>query len=375
MIKLAAPLIEQDDLDAVRDVLSSGMLVQGAHAARFEAALAEYVGVSHAIVVSSGTAALHLALLSVGVRPGDCVAVPAFSWPATANVVALSGARPVFVDIDPVTFNMDPSDLAKVMAENRVRAVLPVHAFGGMAPMAELLEVAAGVPVIEDAACALGAGVADRAAGSWGVAACFSFHPRKLITTGEGGAVVTDDEEVARAVRSLRNHGLSSTAQVPDFVRPGFNLRLTDFQAALGCTQLAKLDRILAGRRIQADLYGELLHGTNLQPPGRLDGSQHTYQSYVCIADEVFDTERDQVLELLRGSQIEATIGTHHIPLTSWYRQSGGYERGDFPVTDAVFDRAISLPLHHRLTPEEQEKVVRCLVASLTKVIDRSEST
>src|SRR3972149_6872416 len=204
MIRLTIPSIEEDDLKATREVLESGFLVQGAQVAEFERSIASYVGVKHVVAVSNCTAALHLALLALDVRPGDLVLVTTYSWVATANVIELCGAQPVFVDIQPDTFNMDPERLAESLGRlmataetaRRVKAILPVHTFGQMADMTAITKIAEqyGVPVIEDAACSLGAKWEERQAGSWGVMGCFSFHPRKAITTGEGGALTTNDE-------------------------------------------------------------------------------------------------------------------------------------------------------------------------------------
>jgi len=253
MIRLTIPSIEEDDLQVAREALASGFLVQGARVAEFEKSIALYVGVKHVVAVSSCTAALHLSLLALDVRAGDLVLVTTYSWPATANVIELCGAQPVFVDIQPDTFNMDPGLLAgtlgKLMATaetaRRVKAILPVHTFGQMSDITAIIEVAGkyGIPVIEDAACALGAKWEGRNAGSWGVMGCFSFHPRKAITTGEGGAITTNDDGLARKLRALRNHGLDPEASSSDFIMPGFNYRMTEFQAAFGTSQMKKLDR------------------------------------------------------------------------------------------------------------------------------------
>src|SRR5207247_11463067 len=187
VIRLAVPSLDEDDFLAVRQVLATGFLVQGPHVAALEAEFADYLGVTHAIAVSNCTAALHLSLLALGVGPGHRVAVTAYSWPATANVIILCGAEPVFVDIDLDTYNMAPAALEQVLEQQSVKAIMPVHTFGNMADMPRILEIAEKhrLPVIEDAACALGSEMHGRKAGSWGVLGCFSFHPRKAITTGE----------------------------------------------------------------------------------------------------------------------------------------------------------------------------------------------
>lgn len=367
MIRLAVPSIEEDDLAAVHAVLESGFLVQGARVAEFERAVAGRAGCTEAVAVANCTAALHLALLALDVGPGDRVAVSTYSWPATGNVIALCGAEPVFVDVDPATYNLDPEALRGALAEGPVRAVLAVHAFGGMADMPRVLEIARehGVPLLEDAACALGASLEGRPAGGWGAAGCFSFHPRKAVTTGEGGVVTTDDAAIARRVRVLRNHGLDPDAPAPDFVAPGYNVRMTEFQAALGVTQMAKLDRVVAARRAGAARYDRLLAGTGVEIPAALAPEAHVYQSYVPLLPREAAPRRAEIIAALRERGVETTIGTYHMPLTRYFRERGGHAPGDFPVTDDVAARALSLPLFEALTAEAQETVVRELVSLL----------
>lgn len=360
MIRLTIPSIDEDDLQAVRDTLASGFLVQGPRVAAFEQAVAEYVGTEHAVAVSNCTAALLLALMAIDVGPGDRVAVTTYSWPATANVIALCGAEPVFVEIEAGTFNMDPVALAETMQRSNVKAILPVHTFGGIADMPKILAVAAqyGVPVIEDAACALGAELDGRRAGTWGLMGCFSFHPRKAITTGEGGIVTTDDAALVRRLRMLRNHGQDPDAPVPDFVLPGHNMRLTEFQAALGGTQIRKVERIIASRRAQAARYDKLFQSTELVPSRALSGSRHVYQSYVALLPQKAAPRRTEIIAALKSQGIETTIGTYHLPLTTYFRNRGGYAVGDFPVTDDVAARSISLPMFEGLEFAQQEQVV-----------------
>jgi len=369
LIRLTVPSIEEDDLQAVREVLLSGFLVQGARVETFERAVARYVGVEHAVAVSSCTAALHLALLALGVGKGDRVAVAAYSWPATANVIVLVGAEPVFVDIDSDTFNMCPNALEEALKSASFKAVLPVHTFGGLADMPRIFEIAGrfGVPVIEDAACALGTELNERKAGTWGIMGCFSFHPRKAITTGEGGMVVTNDSTLACKVRILRNHGLNPAVGSPDFVDAGYNLRLTEFQAALGNTQLAKLERIITQRRAGAAHYDLLLRDTDVRPPGALSDSRHVYQSYVTLLPAEVAPRRGTMIADLKSQGIETSIGTYHLPLTTFYRTRDRYRLGDFPVTDDVFARALSLPLYGGMTSGDRETVVRLLTKNLAE--------
>lgn len=375
MIRLTIPTIEEDDLQAVCEALASGYLVQGPRVAAFEQAVADYVGVQHAVAVSNCTAALHLSLLALDTQPGDLVIVTAYSFIATANVIELCGAQPVFVDIQPDTFNMDPNRLEDVLKRlmsvretaRRVKAILPVHTFGQMADMPAILELANRyeLPVIEDAACALGATLHGRQAGTWGVMGCFSFHPRKAITTGEGGMVVTNDAGLARRLRALRNHGQDPESSLPDFIMPGFNYRMTEFQAALGLTQMAKLDRIIAARRRLAKHYDDLLKDTPLQIPVVAPGSQPVYQSYVVLLPEQAAVRRAEIIARLKEQGIETTIGTWHIPMTTYFRAQYGCKVGNFPVTDRVFRQALTLPLYECLQESEQAIVVQQLVSAL----------
>ena len=369
MIRLTVPSIDDQDLRAVSEVLASGYLVQGPRVAAFEQAVATYVGTQHAVAVSNCTAALHLGLLALGVGPGDLVVVAPYSWPATANVIELCGAQPVFVDIRRDTFNLDPAKLAETLDRlmrnpqqaPRVKAILPVHTFGQMADMPAILEIAQryNLPVIEDAACALGAAIQGRKAGTWGVMGCFSFHPRKAITTGEGGIVTTNDPALVRRLRALRNHGLDPESPAPEFILPGFNYRLTEFQAALGITQMAKLDRIIAARRRQAAVYDRLFNGTVVQPPTLLPQSQPVYQSYVVRLPAAVASHRSAIIHALKQQAIETSIGTWHIPMTAYFRERYGYKAGDFPAADEVFSRTLTLPLYEAITDRDQQVVAR----------------
>lgn len=370
MIRLTVPTIEEDDLQAVRESLASGYLVQGALVAAFEQVVADYVGTKHAIAVNNCTSALLLALMALDIGPGDRVAVTTYSWPATANVIALCGAEPVFVEIDARTFNLDTHALSETLKTNDVKAILPVHTFGGIADMPRILDVASqyGVPVIEDAACALGAEIQGKRAGSWGVMGCFSFHPRKAITTGEGGMVTTNDDKLARRVRTLRNHGQDSESAVPDFVEPGHNMRLTEFQAALGIAQMRKVERIIEARIKHAEHYDHLLAGHGFVTPQALE-SRHVYQSYVVLLPREIAQARSEMIAALRIHGVETTIGTYHLPLTTYFRKRGGFKLGDFPVTDDIAARAISLPLFESLTDEQQRRVVGTLVTTTNQLL------
>lgn len=380
MIRLTIPSIEKDDLKAVSEVLNSGYLVQGSWVARFESEVANYVGCKYAVAVSSCTAALHLALLAISVSPGDLVIVSSYSWPATANVVELCRAQPVFVDIQPDSFNIDPdrleNTLIKLMVNpetaKRVKAIIPVHTFGQLANMSSILEIAERyqIPVVEDAACALGATLNSKNAGSWGIMGCFSFHPRKAITTGEGGMITTNDPNLVRKLRALRNHGIDPDIPTTDFILPGFNYRITEFQAALGITQMRKLERIIIRRRRSAAYYNYLLKDTNLQQPIVSNGNKHIYQSYVIMLPQKIASKRDEIIAHLRNFGIETSIGTWNIPLTTYFRSRYGYKNEDFPVVDHVFKRSLTLPLYEGILETDQETVVNCLIQKINNYED-----
>jgi perosamine synthetase len=372
LIRLAEPDIDDADLGAVAEVLRSGWLVQGPRVASFEQAVTGRTGSRHAVAVANGTAALHLALLALDIGPGDLVAVATYSWPATANVIALVGATPVFVDIDPLLWAMDPAALARAFsAHPGIKAVMPVHAFGAMAPMPALRAIADGhgIPIVEDAACAIGAVLEGRAAGSWGRLGCFSFHPRKTVTTGEGGMVTTDDDTLARRLRILRNHGLDPQSTTPEFVAPGFNLRLTEFQGALGVTQLAKLDRLLDRRREVARGYAEALRGSGLVTQSSLAPDAHSWQAHVSLLPSRLAGERAAIIAELRAAGVEAQIGTHHQPLTKYFRESGRHRVGEFPVTDDIAARALALPMHAGLSADD----VTFVAEQVKRVLQRRE--
>lgn len=380
MIRLTIPSLDESEQDAVREVLASGYLVQGERVARFEQAVAEYVGRKHAVAVSNCTAALHLSLLALEIGAGDMVVTTAYSFVATANVVELCSAEPVFVDVQPDTFNLDPNRLeerikklrSSAASSHRLRAILPVHTFGQVADMTALQQIsdAYGLPIVEDAACALGARWEGSPAGSWGVVACYSFHPRKAITTGEGGMIISDDADLVRTMRALRNHGQDPSAPYPDFVMPGFNYRMTELQAAIGLVQMEKLERVISARRRLAANYDRLLANTPLQPPFVPPNSHPVYQSYVIMLPEELALHRAAIIRWLKAEGIETTIGTWHMPMTTYFRSRYGYQPGDFAVTDRVFARSLTLPLYEDMKVSDQERVVSLVLAALRAARD-----
>ena len=342
-IRLARPDVGADELDAVRDVLETGQLTMGPVVGEFEDELARACETEYAIAVSSGTAALHAAVLALELQPGDEILVPAYTFPATANVVLLAGLKPVLVDVDPETMNLDP---ALVEVGPRTKAIMPVHLFGRPARIEALPDL----PLIEDAAGALGARRRDRACGSLGLMGCLSFHPRKIVTTGEGGAITTSDERIVDASRRFRNHGWRSLAGA-DMPEPGLNYRLSDILCAVGLPQIRRLDELLEARTRIAAAYSERLRDLPVVLPTADEGDVHGWQAYVVQVDR-----RDEVLAALRAEEIEAQIGTLAVNRLAPYR-----DQGAFPEADRVFERALALPFHTSLTESELDRVAEAL--------------
>ena len=344
-VRLGKPDVGAEELAAVAAVVETGMLTMGPKVAEFEAEIAKACGTAHAVAVSSGTAALHLAVIALGLEPGDEVLVPAYTFPATANVVALSGLRPVLVDVDPVTMNVDPT---KIDVGPRTKAMLAVHLFGRPARVEALPDL----PLIEDAAGALGALHKGRPCGSLGIAGCFSFHPRKTVTTGEGGAVTTDDDEVADVVRQWRHHGWRPPTAT-DMPSPGLIYRIPDILCAIGIPQMQRLPELLAARTRIAAGYTERLRDLPVVLPEADAGDVHGWQAYVIQLDD-----RDRILAALRAQGIEAQIGTYALHRLGAYR-----DQGPFPGASSVFDRALALPFHTSLTESELDRVTDAIRA------------
>jgi len=364
-IRLADPDFGADEIAAVEAVLRSGWLVQGTQVADFERAVAAAVGVTEAVAVNSCTTALMLALQALGIGRGDEVITAALSYPATANVIEMVGARPVFVDVGIDDGNLDPHQLDAAVT-SKTRAIVPVHLFGAMADMDAVLATAArcGAAVIEDAACALGAerwiDGQFRRAGAVGALGCFSFHPRKNITTGEGGMLTTNKPDLAEKLRRLRNHGATVRNGVYEFPVVGGNYRLTEMQAALGVVQMRKLEAITARRRALAHLYDAALAGVDAVYLPRLpEGSRSVFQSYVVLLDPTID--RAKVIAGLRKREIESTLPTYALPLIAYYRNKYGYTPREFPVAERVSTQGLALPLHPRMRDEDVDTVVDAL--------------
>jgi dTDP-4-amino-4,6-dideoxygalactose transaminase len=357
-IPIARPATGDEEWAAARACFESGWLTQGPRVAEFERAFAAHCGARHAIAVSSGTTALHLMLAALGIGPGDEVIIPAFTWVATANVVVHCGATPVLVDVDGTTFNIDPARIAAAVTP-RTRALMPVHQFGLCADWDATAAAAPGIPLLEDAACAAGAEYRGRRAGTLGVAAAFSFHPRKVMTTGEGGMLTTDDDRFAERALALRSHG------APDFELAGYNYRLSDPQAAVGLVQLAKLDAFLAERDQLAARYDHALAAIPwLRPTAVPADRRHGRQAYVCMVDPArAPLARDQIIEALAARGIATRSGTHAVHMLPYYRERFALRPDDLPRARDCHDHSLALPLYNRMTEAEQDRVVQALSA------------
>lgn len=371
-IPIARPCLGDDEWHALREPLENGWLTQGPCVSRFEKEFAARHEVKHALATTSCTTALHLALAALDISPSDEVIVPAFTWVATANVVLYCGARPVLVDVDPRTFNIDPEAVCEAITA-RTRAIIAVHLFGLCAEMKSLESVAENIPIIEDAACAAGASYRGKPAGSLGKMGCFSFHPRKSITTGEGGMITTDDDSLAERIHILRNHGATISEEqrhhgaqpylLPDFNLVGFNYRMTDLQGAVGSVQLGKLDGFLSERRRWAEFYNrELADIEWLITPHVPDNREHGWQAYVCRIDERRSpVPRNELMRRLEEQGVSTRPGTHAVHMLGFYRDRFGYCADDFPGARDCDRLSIAIPLHNAMTADDYKYVVEIL--------------
>lgn len=378
IVQIALPSTGEEEWLAVREPLQSGWLTQGPKVAEFEKAFAGSHGVLHALATTSCTTALHLALAALGVGPGDEVIVPSFTWVATANAVLYCGATPVICDVDRVTHDID-SESAISKVTSRTKALIAVHLFGLCADVDTLR---AGLPehvhIVEDAACAAGAVYKGRPAGSLGAAGCFSFHPRKSITTGEGGMLTTNDDTIAARAQVLRNHGASISEEqrhrgaqpylLPDFDELGFNYRMTDVQAAIGLVQFAKLDRFIDERNVWARYYRDQLADIAwLRHPVAPNGGRHAWQAYVTTVDPAkAPLPRNEIMARLHAMGVATRPGTHAIHMLGYYRRMLDLKDDDFPAARDCERNTMAIPLHNRMNEEDYAYVVDCI-----KNIDR----
>jgi dTDP-4-amino-4,6-dideoxygalactose transaminase len=349
VIPVARPLIGSEEETAVLEVLRSGQLAEGPRVKAFEAEFAAYCGARHAITVNSGTAALIVALQANGVGPGDEVITSPFSFIATATSIMACGATPVFVDIDPFDFNLDP-DAIDAAITDATKAIMPVHLFGHPARMTEIAEIAEdnGLAIIEDAAQAHGAEHAGRRAGTFGTG-CFSFYPTKNMATGEGGIITTDDDEVARLCRIIRNHGQEVRYRSDYF---GLNWRMTDLAAAIGSVQLRHLEDWNEARIANATKLSTLI--TSVQTPQVREGDRHVYHQYTVR----LSGDREQIQKALLDAGVGSAI---HYPMTinrqPIMEKMGIGQDADVPVAEAAAAAVLSLPVHPSLTDEDIEHI------------------
>lgn len=364
-INLSSPDVNQDDIDAVVAVLKTPNLSLGPKLPEFEEKIAAYVGTQHAVALNSGTSVLDCALRGLEIAEGDEVITTPFSFIASSNCILFQGARPVFADIDPATYNIDPAKIEAAVTE-RTRAILPVHVFGLPADMDAICDIADrhNLLVVEDSCEALGSTYKGRRVGSIGACGAFAFYPNKQMTTGEGGVLVTDDAELARVVRSLRNQGRAEGGGWLAHERVGYNFRLCDILCALGISQLARLDEFIDLRAEVARRYHSLLADVPevVVPPTATGGERMSWFVYVIrLADRFSRGDRDAVLQGLQDRGIGCRDYFSPIHLQPFYQETLGTGEGDFPVTERVAERTIALPFHNRLPEEDQRTVVSVL--------------
>ncbi len=368
-IAISLPCTGEEEWQAIREPLMSGWLTQGPKVAAFEKAFAERHQVKHALATTSCTTALHLMLLAAGIGSGDEVIVPSFTWVSTANVVLYCGATPVFADVSTESYNIDPEDVRRRIT-SRTKAVIAVHLFGLCADMPALRAVLPReVLLFEDCACAAGASLKGIPAGGLGDAAAFSFHPRKAITTGEGGMLTTNNSAIATVAEKLRNHGASISEEqrhrgpqpylLPEFNLLGFNYRMTDLQGAVGLAQLSKLDKFIAERQHWAEYYREALSPAAwLRMPVFPGNGTHAWQAFVTYVDpKTAPLTRNEIMKQLQERGIATRPGTHAIHMLSYYQAKFGLKAEDYPGARACNDNTMAIPLHNRMTPEDYRYV------------------
>ena len=352
-IPLLRPYFDSEELEEVKKVLDSGWVSQGPKVKEFEGKIAEYLGVKYAIATTNCTSALHLALLSIDVKTGGEVLVADFTFPATGHAVLYCGAKPIFVDVDSKTYNLDV-DLIEEKITERTKAIIPVHTFGQPAQMDKIMEIAEeyNLKVIEDAACALGAKYKDLYAGTIGTVGCFSFHARKGITTGEGGMAVTDNKNLAEKIRNLSVFGMTSAWNreksdkfiIPEFTQVGYNYKMSDIAAAIGVAQLKRLDKIIKRKQELARYWDEKLQDMEfIESPYVSENVTHVYQSYIALVDKHIN--RNKLIELLMKKGVQTQIGTYASHIQPVYNSNQ-----ECPKSYQTFNRSLALPMYYTLT-------------------------
>ena len=385
-VPIARTHLTEKDFNIIRKPLESGWVVQGPYVDEFENKWNEYTGSKHSIAVTSCTTALHLSLAALGLKPNDEVIVPAFTWISTANVVEHLNAKVVFCDIDLKTFNIDVNQIEEKISP-KTKAIIPVHLFGLSVHMGPILDIAQkyNLWVVEDAACGFGARYNGKHVGTFGDTGCFSFHPRKAITTGEGGMITTNDDELAEKMRSIRDHG----AAMSDFQRhhgakpyllaehpyAGYNFRMTDIQASLGVTQMGRANDIVIERQALANNYNKVLKDRNFfQLPYNEINYEHGYQSYPCIFDinkanidniDVVNQNRNAFMDNLQNDGVSTRPATHAVHMLQYYKEKYKLKPEDFPNAFIANNCSISFPLFNGILQREQDYVIKTIAKYL----------
>jgi len=371
-IPISIPSMGIEEWEALKAPIESGWITQGPKVKEFENAFAIRHNVKHALAVSNCTTALHLALVACGVKAGDEVLVPAFTWVSTANAVMYCNATPVFVDIDPLTFNIDVTKIKDKITSKTV-AIIPVHLFGLCADIDFIKENFPQLKIVEDGACAAGSALRGKPAGSLGDVGCFSFHPRKSVTTGEGGMLTTNDDQLAATLDMLRNHGASVSEEqrhhgpkpyiLPSFDMVGYNYRMTDLQGALGVVQLSKLDKFIDERNQWANYYKNELSSIEwLRTPEVPSGYKHGWQSYVTFINEsVSPLKRNDIMEKLQQNGIATRPGTHAVHMLNVYAEMFNIQPSDYPGAFSADQYSMSIPLHNKMNKEDFDYIIDSL--------------
>ena len=389
-VPITRPWFDDAEKNTIVKPLETGWVVQGPYVAEFEKKFAAFTGAKYAYATSNCTTALHLGLLALGIGPGDRVIVPSFTFIASANVVEYVGATPIFCDIDLTTYNIDVGQARRLLesdTERTIKAIMPVNLFGLCADLPAVMELAEefDLKVIEDSACGLGGSIDGKHSGTFGHVGCFSFHPRKAITTGEGGMIVTDDPQIAERVVSLRDHGGTKSDRerhlakggfaLPDYNVVGYNYRMTDFQGAVGTCQMDKLQTILDTRRTLATKYDrDLSNSKNIRPPVIPQGYLSGYQAYVGMYINGNDTteltintidelgaERNKLMANLEESGISTRQGTHAVHIQGYYKKKYSLRETDYLNSYAADRLTIALPLFHGMSNKEYTYVIERL--------------
>ena len=379
-IPITRPVFNEKDKQAILEPLKTGWVVQGPKVKEFEQIFADFVKAKYAIATTSCTTALHIALISAGIKTGDEVVLPSFTFAATANVIEYIGAKPIFCDIDLDTFNIDTVHLEQLIKKHKkIKAIIPVNLFGLCANMYPIMKLSKkyNLKITEDSACALGSSYYGKPAGTFGLAGCFSFHPRKAITTGEGGMVTTNNEKIANLCRMLRDHGASKSdiqrhiekggSLLPEYNLLGYNYRMTDIQASLGISQMDKADEIIKKRISKAQQYNQLLNNIKyLKTPTVPDGHLHAYQSYVCMIEKrEFNNNlkkanifRNKLMTKLEEKGVSTRQGTHAVHTLGYYKTKYKLQDEQLPNSLEADRLSITLPLYSQMTEDEQKYVV-----------------